>query len=190
MNPAPCRLPVRELGVAVSNKLLGLAQDYPKPARGIKLGLVSTQIGPERFHCSQLIRARHPLDWQCYCQVPNMEELAPTSKAKRPETAELPKSCLCQKLGRAVLGAPWEIAKPRKFRTSLDARGALRTARPTTEPLGQHALAAPAICPQADLAHHQEHAPRRSGRFLSVPRSPNRARPETGAPTSVGLEYA
>jgi hypothetical protein len=40
-NAAPCRLPVRELSLALSNKPLRLAQDYPMPAGGINPGLIS-----------------------------------------------------------------------------------------------------------------------------------------------------
>ena len=43
------------------------------------------------------------------------------------------KSSARVKVGRAVPSAPWEVAKACSSRTSLDARGALRTARPTAD---------------------------------------------------------
>jgi hypothetical protein len=53
------------------------------PPGRLKLGLISAQVGPKRFHRPQLIRARHTADWHCDCHGPNMEEPAPASKAKR-----------------------------------------------------------------------------------------------------------
>ena len=52
----------------------------------------------------------------------------------------LPRSSAHLKVGRAVLSAPWEVAKTRTFGTSAVARGAVRTPRPATDLFGQHAL--------------------------------------------------
>ena len=51
----------------------------------------------------------------------------------------LPKSSTRRKVGRAVLCTPREFAKIGTFRIVSDPHGVQRTARPTPEPLGQHA---------------------------------------------------
>ena len=52
----------------------------------------------------------------------------------------LPKSSVAPKVGRAVPSAPGQVAETGAFRTSAGSRGALGTARPTSDRLGQHAL--------------------------------------------------
>src|ERR1035438_8973610 len=50
-----------------------------------------------------------------------------------------PSSSAHWKVGRTILCTPRESAKTGTFRTVSDPHGVQRTARPTTEPLGQHA---------------------------------------------------
>lgn len=52
------------------------------PPGRLKCSLISAQVGPKRFHRPQLIRTRHPLDWQGDCHAHIMEDQAPTSKAE------------------------------------------------------------------------------------------------------------
>jgi carbon-monoxide dehydrogenase medium subunit len=59
-----------------------------------------------------------------------------STEYKEPVIAVLVRRALehCVKVGRAVPSAPRQLAKTRTFGTSSHARGALRTARPATEP--------------------------------------------------------